>query len=182
MSTVSIIGTAGRTLKNKLTKELFFKMCHKAYDIIVNDFKLDPYSVTLVSGGAAWSDHVAIKLYKSKNTKGEKIFKKCIIYLPCKFTDNNKTNEAATYYHKLFSEKMGYNTIDDFKFDSSDIKDNGLIMGSCKGGFKKRNCYVANSKYLIAFTFGDNKPVDGGTLDTWNKCKNKKIHVNLYNL
>lgn len=82
---------------------------------------------------------------------------------------------------------MGYNTIDDFKFDSINIKDEkGLILGSCKGGFKNRNTFVAESEYLIAFTFGKDKPTDGGTLDEcselWNKCKGKKIHVDISNL
>ena len=79
MITVSIIGTAGRSLKYKLTKELFFKMCHSAFNIITDEFKLNPNNVCLVSGGAAWSDHIAIKLYKSKNKEGHKNFKKCII-------------------------------------------------------------------------------------------------------
>ena len=42
---------------------------------------------------------------------------------------------------------------------------------------------VAKSDYLIAFTWNKgNVPKDGGTLNTWNKCKNNKIHISLLTL
>lgn len=93
---VSIIGTCGRSNKNKLSKSIFYKMCRKAYSIIIDDFKLDTSKICLVSGGAAWSDHIALKLYKSKNSKDQKLFNKCIIYLPCKFTDNKRNSKLLS--------------------------------------------------------------------------------------
>jgi len=49
-------------------------------------------------------------------------------------------------------------------------------------GFHNRNSQVAKSDYVIAFTWGKEEPEDGGTLDTWNKSKGKKIHISLQEL
>jgi hypothetical protein len=54
----------------------------------------------------------------------------------------------------------------------------------CHSGFHARNGFVADSEYLIAFSFaaGD-EPTSGGTFDTWKKCKGKyKIHIPLNGL
>jgi hypothetical protein len=61
--TVSIIGTAGGKETGVLTPKLFDQMVDRARFIITKDWGLDPENVILVSGGAAWSDHVAVELY-----------------------------------------------------------------------------------------------------------------------
>lgn len=56
---VAIIGTAGRKgMATKMSRSLFMDMRKAANDIILNDFKLSPGNVRLVSGGAAWSGTV----------------------------------------------------------------------------------------------------------------------------
>lgn len=63
-STVAIVGSAGRGDDgNKLTKDLFDKMSATAEEIIVSAFWLNPADVVLVSGGAAFADHVAVRLF-----------------------------------------------------------------------------------------------------------------------
>ena len=71
--------------------------------------------------------------------------------------------------------------------------------------FHRRNSLVAQSQHLIAFTFGGalsvsftsdtsagtlstllsspcNQPCTGGTADTWNKCRGRRLHVPLEHL
>lgn len=61
--TVSIIGTASNKGNQVLTPKLFDQMVNRAKSVIINDFGLLQHDVILVSGGAAWSDHVAVELY-----------------------------------------------------------------------------------------------------------------------
>ncbi len=180
--TVSIIGTAGRKLDGfKMNTKVYNSMINKAKDIIENTFKLDPAKITLVSGGAAWSDHVAVDLFQSDYVKNAKL------YLPTEWDAQNKkyheaddmydSGKTSNYYHKLFSTKVQRNTLQDI--DSAIKK--GLVVNTNHKGFKTRNTQVAKSDYLIAFTWGSgSEPNDGGTLDTWNKSNSKfKYHVNL---
>jgi hypothetical protein len=61
---VSIIGTeGGRGAAEKMSQSMFQSMCQRASSIIELQFGLHRSNVILVSGGAAWSDHVAVQLY-----------------------------------------------------------------------------------------------------------------------
>ena len=64
--TVSIIGSAGRRGDGRrMTKQLFSKMVDKAKAVIQDDFKLDPGSVHIVSGGAAWAGECCLAFIHS---------------------------------------------------------------------------------------------------------------------
>ena len=68
MVTVSIIGTAGRKSDgSKLNPKIFVDMVKTALDTIKNVWKLE--DVELVSGGAAYADHVAVKLFLEQKIK-----------------------------------------------------------------------------------------------------------------
>ncbi len=173
MIKVSIIGTAGRD-KNikKLNINLYKKMINIADKIIKEEFKLNTKDVCLVSGGASWSDHVAIELFKTG------LYSNIELHLPAKFTNDkydlySKEGLYSNKLHEVFSEKVSKNTL-------LDIKD---LLNKCKfyNGFYQRNNIVAKSDYLIAFTFYDE--LVGGTKYTWNKSETKnKIIVNLTKL
>jgi hypothetical protein len=182
MKTVSIIGTAGRKLdKYKMTSKLYDKMLLEAKNIIQKTFKLDPAKVILVSGGAAWSDHIAVDLYLQKFVTRAKL------YLPCDWDFKNKKHlennssfdpgKAANYYHEYFSQKLKRNTLGDI--DTAITQ--GLEIDTKYKGFKTRNNQVALSDYIIAFTWSiTSEPNDGGTKDTWDKSNSKfKVHVNM---
>jgi hypothetical protein len=53
LTTVAIIGTAGRDNTGTMTMNLWMKMCERAQDIILNEFQLHQHQVELISGGAA---------------------------------------------------------------------------------------------------------------------------------
>lgn len=183
MIKVAIIGTSGRdkTISKDMTPELLSKMIEKSKEIIEHTFHLDPSNVTLISGGAAWSDHVVVKLFM------EHYVSDGLLYLPAQWDVDNKKyaedtsyGKISNYYHNLFSKKIKINTLEEI---DCCIK-NGLKIDTESPGFFQRNSEIAKSDYLIAFSWSKlDYPTTGGTADTWKKSKTiNKIHVPLYNL
>lgn len=185
MVIISIIGTAGRDKINTYTPELFNKMIITAKYMMRN-----LTNITLISGGAAWADHIAVCLYL------EGFVSKLVLHLPCKWENNKiryfdtgefnwRTNPGGTsnYYHSNFSRIIGRNSLLDI---NKAIEKGAEIV--IHDGFHLRNNPIANCDYMIAFTWSPtNIPAEGGTLDTWNKCLFKseggttlgKYHISL---
>ena len=147
-------------------------------------FRLHPVKyaqVALFSGGAAWADHIAVSLYLL--VRAETLH----LSLPAEFINGKFTEQEnykspgniANYYHKLFSQKMGGNTLAGIKI----ALEQGATSKVFSNGFKARNLEIAKkgSDLLIAFTWGEgDTPKSGGTSHTWNASKAKKrIHVPL---
>lgn len=168
-----IIGTSGRREdKFKLNKHLYKKMTLTAYGLLQ---KLSPDS--LISGGAAWADFVAVKLFVNCYCP------KITLHIPCnwdytkkQFLDlgnfDFKTNPGGTanYYHRHFQQVTGENSLLEIQ-KAIDYGANIIITN----GFMARNTKVANeSDVLLAMTFGNKEFVkDGGTSDTVKKFLNK---------
>lgn len=179
--TVAIIGTAGRgDDASKMTKELFQRMCQSAIGVLTSEWKLDLARVKLQSGGAAWADHVAVQLCNDLKIP-------ITLHLPCQMDEKNKRamdtgvadwkanpGRVMNAYHKQFTLKMGYDTLAELCGLPSKIY----------SGFHKRNDAVANSDYVLAFTWGEgNVPKDGGTKYTWDKATTaKRKHIPLSTL
>jgi hypothetical protein len=190
--TVSIIGTAGRLADGaKMSKELCVKMFKRARTVIADQFGLANSSVALVSGGAAWSDHLAVMLFLNELLTDP--YASLTLHLPCKWdskvkaaVDNGKSDwklnpgRIMNNYHKVFSKRMDTFTLDEIET----ARLMGAVIKDDYDGFHQRNSQVAASDYLIAFTWGDgDTPKDGGTADTWRKSKSKwKVHVPLKSL
>ena len=85
---------------------------------------------------------------------------------------------TANKLHHKFSEKI--------KEDSLEHLKNAITVGATvipHEGFHARNSFVADSDYLLAFTWGSGDvPKEGGTMDTWVKCRGIKHHVPLESL
>ena len=211
--TVSIIGTAGGKETGVLTPKLFDQMVDRARFIITKDWGLDPENVILVSGGAAWSDHVAVELYlqgashpnvsvsNANPPKDSDVvlsdpikpirWRGLQICFPCPWLldrvahlDNGQSGwmanpgRLANKLHTTFASQMGRSTQADF-FAAQSL---GAIL-SDRSGFHARNAVVAESQYLIAFTFGPNmEEYRGGTAHTWNLSQGQKRHVSLETL
>lgn len=173
---LGIIGTAGR-------KEDGSKLGLSTYNQMV-DIATSVVSSTnadvLVSGGAAWSDFVAIDLYLKK------VCNSLILHFPCawdvnmeRFVDNKNFSfwknpgRTANFYHDSFYKKTGINS---FLFIKNAI-DSGATV-EVTDGFLNRNTKVASdSDCLLAFSFGNGDIVkDGGTSDT--VAKFLKLHPN----
>ena len=170
--TLAIIGTAGRKDDAKrLTTNHFKAMCLVAEGLLeqINDSN---YPIThLVSGGAAWADHVAVRLFLDKKVSGLRLF------LPAAFEDgsyhDNGSKDAwenaggtANHYHKLFQNSTGVNGLSDILI----AKAHGAELIPVLKGFHARNALVAKSDFLLACTFGQERMVkEGGTADTVRK-------------
>ncbi len=171
---LAIIGTAGRKEdKNRLSKQHFEAMYIIA-EKLIDYLNETNYPIShLVSGGAAFADHVAVKLFLDKKVPNLRLF------LPCKwengsFRDNSLQDSfknpggTANYYHKQFLNTTGIHSLSQIQIAKGEGAE--LIDENSKGsdlGFYARNALVAKSDFLLAMTFGNGPEVkEGGTADT----------------
>ena len=185
--TISIIGSAGRKgLLYKFKRDIYDKMMKECKEIVdevrqVNETE----DITLVSGGAAFADHLAVDLYL------EGYVNKLVLHLPCDWDYENKqyvstgeqdwrTNPGGTsnYCHNQFSARFDKNSLEEIHR----AIEKGAVINSKNKGFHNRNNLVAKSDYILAFSTGNNEPDTSGTKYTWNKCKGEKIFVCLNDL
>lgn len=169
--TFAIIGTAGRKDDAaKLSKKHFEAMCLIASGL-VEQCAENNYPIShLVSGGAAWADHVAVRLFLDKKAPHLRLF------LPCEwdngaYKDNGdsgpdswKTNpgKTANHFHKQFHNRTQINSLTEIQIAKAEGAE--LIAGK---GFHARNALVAKSDFLLAMTYGHEHEVkDGGTAHT----------------
>ncbi|KAN0007270.1 hypothetical protein ACTFIU_000469 [Dictyostelium citrinum] len=196
MTTLSIIGSAR---DDRFNKNHFNFMYDKALSFI-KDKGLDKDVLTLVSGGSAWSDHVAIRLFLNYPNKFN-----LKLYLPCKSIDIDEDDDDGNFkfhenksdnydpgislnkYHKIFQNQLNENKILTNKISTIGeiikAKEMGAILDFNSDGFHSRNKKVAQSDYIIAFTFSkSSQPESSGTLDTWNQSKSlNKFHFTIPN-
>lgn len=174
--TIAIIGTAGRSQVPTLEE----------WNNMIRDAKsrVNPND-TLISGGAAFADHVAVKLFLEGKVKGLKL------RLPAKIENNRFIGKygtaggTANYYHDKFSKIIGTNTIAEIQ----QAIDKGAEVTyetelSNKAMFIRNEKVANESDSMIAYTYGgDSEPADGGTKDTWNKAKyTDKVHVSIHKI
>lgn len=191
---IAIIGSAGRERPTKWTKDVYVR-AFKHLQTILESIPVEERR--LYSGGAAWADHLAVSLYLKDMAHSLTIATPCFFAMhegdhtsgpkPGFYDDKSRGLQnpggILNYYHSLFSEKMGANTLDGLRraFEKGAIEDSSChYKTGCR--LKARNTQVARScDLLIAFTWGDgDMPGSSGTLDTWNKFgSGKKIHVPL---
>jgi len=174
---IAIIGTAGRV--DPPTVEEYNLMYSKLENI------LSRYSnVHLVSGGAAYSDHLAVKYFlNNKNCN-------LTLYLPSKFStqtrkyiETNKfrcTGKTSNLWHNKFKENTGINSLDEI---ANAIKKGCIVIESNNSFYQRNNRIADGSDELIAFT-RCNQPEYGGTKYTWKRFsdKKKKVCININNL
>ena len=171
---VALIGTAGR--KEDSTK-LNRKLYQKILEDVRNRLNLIREPVHLLSGGAAYMDHLAVLAYLRDFPNVESFE----IFFPCKWDngfEENKTGGISKWYHEKFSLKMGGAKTTSIEQIQKAIN-KGATYTEGKG-FHARNIPVGKADYILAYTFGDSlyEPKDGGTNHTWNKSKAPiKIHV-----
>jgi hypothetical protein len=180
----SIIGSAGRGIPTEFQSSGLYE---KMYTHCSEKLKTLSSKPELVSGGAAWADHLAVSLALREDYP-------LTLYFPCgfengSFVDNGKqdwkTNpgKTANYYHRLFSKAVGIDSLKELSevISKPNVK---VIVGK---GFHDRNKYVASTTYLLAYFWSDgeeSEPVDGGTKHTWDLagklgCKRRAVNVRL---
>lgn len=202
---IAIIGSAGRREDApRVTRKLFDAMVERAVFLLglggtVGRANLDAPAalapngepIVLVSGGAAFADHVAVELHKRypKRTTLE-------LWLPCPWDPQNRqfldtgvfdwrTNPGGTAValHRQFSRVCGFDSLEELH-QLIGPPSSSRVSVHVGRGFHDRNLYVADSDALVAFTFGEgDAPKDGGTAHTWRASRaSVKIHVPLATL
>lgn len=87
--------------------------------------------------------------------------------------------QLANRYHRDFSKVVGFNSLEQLDALLNDPK---VSIKDHYHGFHQRNLIVGQVDYLMAFTFSQGEPSDGGTGHTWknSSCPNK-ISLNIDN-
>ena len=178
---LAVIGTAGRDASKPLNLDLWTAMVD---DLQVRILPTD----TLVSGGAAWADHLAVHAYLQGWCAG------LALYFPAPFSFRmgrfigpvRSSADVANHYHHLFDKSTG--------IDSRGQICKAIQMGASVsaeppspgiGGMFARNSKIAaNATSVLAYTFSTGyEPPKGGTLDTWKKfASTNRVHVRLGDL
>jgi len=189
-----------------MNNAVFEAMCRNALEWIVGQWKLSPEHVYLVSGGSAWADHVAVTLVQrgriahkvhdgaSLMLKGDArvdddvrnwpAFKGVRIHLPCRLKDRGRFEATAcgqtmNRLHEEMKQKLGRDTRVELFHEM--FPENPMFRRW--NGFHERNQHVAQSDYLLAYTWGRDGVKPGGTADTWNAAEtSNKVHVPLHTL
>lgn len=173
---VAVIGTAGRDRNSPLSQSLWLAMCN---DVMMR-LQMDDH---VVSGGAAWADHLAVYAYSNGAVEA------LTLHLPAPLIRNAhgrvmyqeleganvKTHAAriANYYHRRFSEIVGYDTLEELFEICQDpyvtVTEEPTSPGM--GAFFARNKRIAElANAVLAYTFDEgDAPTSGGTADTWRK-------------
>jgi len=167
--TLSIIGTAGRKDDAKhLSKKHFEAMCVVANGLINQCKEINYPITTLVSGGAAWADHVAVTLFLEKKVPHLRLFLPAD-FIGGSFRDNGNKDPfknpggTVNYYHRQFQKNTGINSLTQLQIAAAE----GAELINVEKGFHARNALVAKSDFLLAMTFGNGNQVkDGGTAHT----------------
>lgn len=175
MNRIAIIGTAGRDKSKPMTLALWEWMLADALSRV-------PSGAHVVSGGAAWADHLAVELFRCGHA-GE-----LTLHLPAPFHNQQfigprqSAGNAANYYHQLFSKAIGRNTRADIEWAAEQPMVNGSFEPEAEGygAMFARNLKVAACEEMLAYTFGTgDRPADGGTAHTWDRCRGQRVHVPL---
>ena len=167
---IAVIGTAGRKEDaSKLNKEVYEAM----YQDLLSRVSLED---TLVSGGAAYADHLAVRAYLDGHVKH------LVLHMPFT-TKHAKCAQVSMYYYDRMYVVTGINVRADI---NAAIKKGAEVTTQPDtqnySPMANRNKLVANDgDLLIAYTFGEGDvPKDGGTEITWNMSQGKKIHVPIH--
>ncbi len=178
--TLGIIGTAGRGPDGEAFKtnpRLWRSMC-AVTQIVVTLTKPD----RLVSGGAAYADHLAVLAYLDGSVPN------LTLHLPAEWTGHGfketslrfDTGRTSNWYHALFSEARGGTGVTSLTEIQLAIE-KGAEVKSGAGGFKERNTDIARQAHvMLAFTFGEGAALkDGGTADTMRKFLARREEMKL---
>ena len=173
---LAIIGTAGRDKAMPMTAELWAEMVQDAAGRVhAQD--------TLISGGAAWADHLAVHLFLEGQCA------RLELYLPAPFEGRfmgpgGSSATAANYYHERFTAVIGVDTLGQI---GRAINDGAVVhaqpaMAGYRGMFARNTLVAKAADAVLAYTFGHVVATDSGTGNTWKQVVGEKTHVSLSRL
>lgn len=166
MKRVAIIGTAGRKRMPERRHERYMLDAAR-------EFLRGREGSTLVSGGAAWADHVAVRLALEDGWP-------LSLHLPAEFDHVCKryTSEGwhspgsvSNIWHRKFSEVARRDALASLREIAEVLRLPTTSVPVAGRGFWFRNRTIAESEDILAFTFGATEPIDGGTRQTWDMAR-----------
>lgn len=181
MKNIAIIGTAGRSKGSAADKPMTLAL----WEAMVMDARKrfdNSRGYNLISGGAAWCDHIAVELASYVDS--------LTLHFPAPFNMDTRKFEGeygtsggtANFYHDKFDKVLGYrarDAIHDRLPPFNDAVYSDLPVAKGYAAMFDRNKRVAQDATdgMLAYTWGEgDEPADGGTLLTWNH--HKKVHPN----
>jgi len=181
VTTIAIIGTAGRGSDADRLDARVYGLIREAIRAEVRKL---PRPWCLVSGGAAYADHVAVDFFI------EGVADSLTLHLPAPFVigglgqsshfdERTESGRTANYYHRLFSDKLQAAGALPSSFDDLAHAIERGARFFVHDGFLSRNMFVGRVDVLIAATFGRGSvPKDGGTKHCWDNSRApKNIHI-----
>lgn len=193
---IAIIGTAGANNDHEqMSKSLYLEMFKEALMQVYHLGKDPEKYVDLVSGGSAWSDHVAVSLWLDERVRS------LSLYFPVPFTggqfveigEEPDPGSRVNQLHAVFSEKMGGQSLEGISkaiekgATTWHMQENSIeyFEDPPKNNFLARNFFIGQCDAIIAFSWGDNDnfPNDAGTIHIWkNSTARTKMHIPLHKL
>jgi len=179
---VAVIGTAGRDKERAhlLSADLWDTMLEHARGQVRTDDHL-------ISGGAAWADHLAVELFLEGRVAG------LTLHLPAPLNDRGRfvgefgsAGGVANYYHDRFRQCTGLDGLSRIRRALGRGAQH-TTQPAAPGyeAMKARNRLVASQcNTLLAYTWSqDSGPADGGTAQTWQMASHaRREHVDLNEL
>lgn len=175
---IGIIGTALRVQEEfrlvlGFGASVIWQQMLQSVENQLRQWNLQPDQVHLISGGAAWSDHVAVRLFIRYHEQGRP-FHGLTLYLPANWTGqgydpNQRTAFTSNFYHQQMSEALFINSLQEIE---TARKYGATLISGSDFGVRNRKI-AANSEFLIAFTWDvkQGRPGSNGTLQTWSMCR-----------
>lgn len=161
--TFSIIGTSGG--KRDISKLSLFKfkaMCLVAEELLLQ-FEKNNYPIShVITGGNAWADHVAVKLFLEKKVPHLRLF------VPVQWHSGEymitqaagaykNAGEILNYHHRRFSKIVGFSSLYDI---NSAIREGAELIYVSRG-FHACSALIAKSDFLLTMTYGEENMVSG---------------------
>jgi hypothetical protein len=197
-NTLALAGSAGRQSDTSKVSRGLYDLMYEETCRTIEAWRIDH----LVSGGAAFADHLAVRAFLDDKVRG------LTLYLPARFVGRSyqpnprfQSNPGKTSndLHALFSKACGVDSLGEL---AEAIRRGAVVH--VHEGFQTRNIHVANAaSHMLAFTFGtatsrelapedpgfQNPAVAGlkitkGTAHCWSeawKCR-LKTHIDLNEL
>ncbi len=197
------IGSAGRHHVQAHTKALFTRMCEHAETFIQKARTSHPGKpIRLISGGAPWADHLAVKLFLDRAADA------LVLHLPAEFNRNSLEFEAPPNHNPKAARTLNqlhhqFSLATDV--DSRVEIDAALFQGAqayiYNGFFRRNDAVAAHPGLLAAYTFFEPSGLytpdqteyrtakaaglhGGGTAYTWDQAQGVafKLHQSLVHL
>ncbi len=163
-----------------VSKEKYLKAVDKV-EKMIDSLNINKKLITLVSGGAALSDHVAVTLYLRGGYGGIELYFPCQWdYKKKKYIDNGKhawkanPGKTMNYYHGEFNSYTHQKSLLELnQIVKLALKQDNVII---KVSGKMREYMMCKSQYLFALGT-DMVPTSQETISVWDQFEKQKEYV-----